>query len=121
MKPRIAIPITALFAVGSLTWATLAMSKEESNPSSQQTAAVEMDKEQAFISERVHMAAPMELVLENGVDPIDEAVRSGIIDATLEEVEAELSAAASTPDLQDDRDAIELKHRGSYRFFFEEN
>ncbi|MFK7849666.1 MAG: hypothetical protein AB8D78_01710 [Akkermansiaceae bacterium] len=39
-----------------------------------------------------------------------------IIPATLEEVEAALKAAALTPETEDDKAALILKHRGSYRF-----
>jgi hypothetical protein len=60
----------------------------------------------------------MEQQLENGLDPVEEARENGfIIEATLEQVEAALAAAATTPDLEDDKRALDLKHRGSYRFY----
>jgi hypothetical protein len=77
-----------------------------------------MEREQRRIAERVGMSAPMEIELVNGVDPIQEIMNDGfIMEATLEEVEAALSAALKTPTLNDDKAAHRLKHRGSYRFF----
>jgi hypothetical protein len=35
----------------------------------------------------------------------------------LEEVENALAKAAATPDTDDDKQALILRHRGSYRFF----
>ena len=81
-------------------------------------AEVAMEEDIQDVQERVHMAAPMEQRLENGVDPVEEARANGfIIEATLEQVEAALAAAAATPDLEDDKRALDLKHRGSYRFY----
>ena len=78
-----------------------------------------MEKEQKMIVDRLQISAPMELELENGIDPVAEAVENGfIVEATLEEVEAALAAAAATPELDDDQAALTLKHRGSYRYFF---
>lgn len=70
------------------------------------------------VGDRVQMSAPMAIEIEAGVDPVLEAVSLGlIVEATLEQVETALAAAAATPDPEDDLRAIELKHRGSYRFF----
>jgi hypothetical protein len=57
-------------------------------------------------------------VTEPGDTGIDDAYNEGIIvDATLEEVEAALAAAAATPGFEDDIAAKRLAHRGSYRYF----
>ena len=72
----------------------------------------------AEVGDRVQMSAPMAIEIDAGVDPVLEAVSLGlIVEATLEQVEAALAAAAATPDPEDDLRALELKHRGSYRFF----
>ncbi len=77
-----------------------------------------LDAAIAEVQDRVGMSAPMEIVIEAGTDPVIEAVNDGlIVDASLEQVEAALAAAAATPDPEDDLRALELKHRGSYRFF----
>lgn len=77
-----------------------------------------MEREQKRIAERLGMSAPMEVELINGVDPVMEALENGfIIEATLEEVEAALAKAAATPEIEDDIEALRLKHRGSYRYF----
>lgn len=71
------------------------------------------------VRNRLHMAA----VVSVGDDPGEEAeiaelYRSGwIIDATVDEVEAALQAAAATPSTADDVEAKELAHRASCRFF----
>lgn len=81
-------------------------------------AIVRMEKEQARIAARLGMSAPMEIETVNGRDPVAELIQSGfVIEATLEQVESALAAAAATPDPEDDQYALELKHRGSYRFF----
>lgn len=72
----------------------------------------------AEVQDQVEMSAPMELEVEAGIDPVVEAYDLGVIvDVTLEQVEAALAAAALTPEIEDDQAALELKHRGSYRFF----
>lgn len=74
----------------------------------------------AEVYERVQMSAPMAVEIEAGVDPVEEAVDLGlIVEVSLEEVEAALAAAAATPDPQDDLVAMDLRHRGSYRFYCE--
>lgn len=87
-------------------------------PTQDSNAIANMDRDAITVLKRVGVAAPMELDLDNGVDPIEEAVKNGfIVEATLAQVEAALAAAAATPDLEDDKRALELRHRGSYRFF----
>ncbi len=77
-----------------------------------------LDASIAEVQDRVQMSAPMAIETEAGIDPVVEAVNLGlIVDATLEQVEAALAAAAATSDPEDDLRALELKHRGSYRFF----
>lgn len=96
---------------------SLKTSSETSSGERETTMRI-MVGEQKRIQERLQISAPMEIELENGVDPVLEARENGfIIEATLEEVEAALAAAAKTTDPQDDLTAQELKHRGSYRFF----
>ena len=81
-----------------------------------------MDQDEREVEQRVRMSAPMELELENGVDPIAAAVKEGfIIEVSLENVEAAVAAAVLTPDPEDDQRALELMHRGSYRFFVDES
>lgn len=77
-----------------------------------------MEEDIQDVQERVHMAAPMEQQPENGVDPVEEARENGfIIEATLEQLEAAPAAAAAPSDPEDDKLALDLKHRGSYRFY----
>lgn len=77
-----------------------------------------LDAAIAEVQDTVEMSAPMELEYEAGVDPVVEAYDLGVIvDVTLEQVEAALAAAALTPEIEDDQAALELKHRGTYRFF----
>lgn len=79
-------------------------------------AAMAMEKNR--IRNRLQITAPMELDAVNGVDPVTEATENGlIVEATLEEVEAALQAAAATPGTDDDKAAMQLRHRGSYRFY----
>lgn len=79
----------------------------------------EMRRQQALIWERLHITAPMEAEDRNGVDPVEQSTREGLIlPATIEQVEAALAAAAATPDEDDDQRALDLKQRGSYRFYF---
>lgn len=86
-------------------------------------ARVQMMKQQEKrIIERLGISAPLDADETTdpatGVDSIQELYDSGfIIPATLEQVEAALTAAALTPDPEDDKAALILKHRGSYRFF----
>ena len=87
------------------------------------------DRVAAAASRAILEAARMEILTRAGVtscrevtEPgdtgIDEAYDAGIIvDATLEEVESALAAAATTPSKEDDIAALRLAHFGSYRFF----
>ncbi len=77
-----------------------------------------LDEAKTEVQARVEMSAPMEAEIEAGVDPVVEAVRLGvIIDASLSDVETALASAAASPDPEDDLRALDLKHRGSYRFY----
>ena len=81
-----------------------------------------MRRRSQLIASRIGMASSFDATETTdpatGVDSIQELYDSGfIIPATLEEVEAALQAAASTPETEGDRAALILKHRGSYRFF----
>lgn len=98
--------------------ATESKSPPASTAGEKAEAIQRMEAEQKRVSECLHMTAPMEIELVNGVDPVIEAYENGfIIEATLEQVEAALAAAAKTSDPEDDLKALELKHRGYYRFF----
>lgn len=91
--------------------------EEESGTEIEKEKFAKLDLDIADVQRRVKISAPMELV-EDGPDAIAEAVANGfIVEATLEEVEAALTAAAATLDEEDDKRALELRHRGSYRFF----
>lgn len=114
----------ALLATG---WTAIAFSAEpeisrQSAAAAQNDAALkQMEKDQARVVARLGVSAPMELELENGIDPIQKAVENGfIIEVTLEEVESALAAAAATTDVEDDKYALMLLHRGSYRYFSQE-
>ena len=77
-----------------------------------------MDQEGMEITRRVGIAAALNLPEEGGEDPLIEAVKNGfIVEITLAEVEDALAKAAATPDSDDDKQALILRHRGSYRFF----
>lgn len=81
-----------------------------------------MDRKAEKIRNRLGIPSPLDASQTadplTGYDPMMELYESGlIVPATLEQVEAALKAAAATPDPEDDRAALILKHRGSYRFF----
>jgi hypothetical protein len=81
-----------------------------------------MKAQARLITGRLGISAPLDATETTdpatGIDVIEELHASGfIIPVTLEEVEAALQAAALTPETADDRAALILKHRGSYRFF----
>jgi hypothetical protein len=129
--------ILPLFALCSL--AALASSAEESKTGTttnqessvpterisgaeDQSLTLQMKQQESRIVHRLGMSAPLDAAETTdpatGVDSIQELQDSGfIIPATLEQVEAALKAAAHTPDSEDDKAALILKHRGSYRFF----
>lgn len=120
MKKRLIPILSTALALTAVAWSAIAISADDSATVDKSTAELvaRMDHQIKEVEQRVHMSAPMELRLENGRDPIAEAVASGfIIETTLEEVEAALAAAAATPEPEDDQRAMALKHRGSYRFF----
>ena len=129
MKPKSILFSLTIASSLALSWGILSFAEgtSENTPMSRtpgedgqrnNLSLAAMEKEQKRIVDRLQISAPMELELENGVDPVLEAYRSGyIVDATLEEVEAAMKAAAATPELEDDKAALRLRHRGSYRFF----
>ncbi len=93
---------------------------ESSEPAADtpEVVAAKLDHDQKQVRDRVGIAALMEVDPDAGPDLVAEGVRSGyIIEVTLEEVEAALASAAATPDPEDDKRALDLRHRGSYRFF----
>ena len=82
-------------------------------------AQAQMDEAKIEVFERVGISAPMDLEMIHGVDSVEEARKLGlIVDVTLEEVEAALADAATTPEVEDDIEALRLKHFGSYPFLF---
>jgi hypothetical protein len=114
----LAVSVAGLAAVSLSLFAAGSAQSPTPPASHADRAEVAMKEDIQDVQERVHMAAPMEQQLENGLDPVEEARENGfIIEATLEQVEAALAAAATTPDLEDDKRALDLKHRGSYRFY----
>lgn len=129
MKPKSILFSLTIAASLALSWGILSFAEgtTENTPVAQtpsddamrpNLSLRAMEREQKRIVARLQISAPMEIELENGIDPVAEAYRSGyIVDATLEEVEAALKAAAATPELEDDKAALRLRHRGSYRFF----
>lgn len=128
MNHRNLIVVIAISATSILGWSVRGAPASEPDGSTEsvkkeETGAIQrMKAEQKLISERLHITAPMEIEFVNGIDPVMEAYENGfIIEATLEQVEAALDAAANTPDEEDDLEALELKHRGSYRFFSSES
>lgn len=79
-----------------------------------------LDAASSEIVARLHMPAMLEVSDDPGEEAeIMELHRSGwIVEATVEEVEAAMKAAALTPGLDDDRAARTLAHRASCRFFY---
>ncbi len=90
----------------------------KAEPAADQARIARMDSEVNLIASRLGMSAPMEEDGQIAPGFIERAyAEGGIVDVTLEEVEAAIGAAAKTPGTGDDIDAQVLKHRGSYRFF----
>lgn len=95
-----------------------------SEPTAEQAAELraKLDRAANDVRDRLHMPA----MLEISDDPAEEAeiaelYRSGwITEATVEEVEAALKAAAATTTLEDDVAARILAHRASCRYFLKE-
>lgn len=105
---------------GSADEATQTADSEESDQAAaDMAAAVErMNAQKLKIGTSLGMSAPMEIDTEGGADPVMDLYNSGmIVNVTLEEVEKAMADAAATPDPEDDKVALDLKHRGSYRFF----
>lgn len=128
MKKRLIPILSTALALTAAAWSALAFSAEEP-ATAEEAAAVEkaqargrMVSKQQDIIKRLGMSAPMELPEPGEVDFVAEAQANGwIVEATLEEVEAALKAAAATPSPDDDAAAMRLVHRGSYRFYLDEN
>lgn len=131
MKHRI-LPLFALcslVALASSLEEQTTTTKEESSASAEriskttdQSRTQQMKQQEKRIIQRLGISAPLDADETTdpttGTDSIQELYDSGfIIPATLEQVEAALQAAAQTPDPEDDKAALVLKHRGSYRFF----
>ena len=90
---------------------------ESSDPQALRRA---LDRASSEMRRRLHMP----VMLEVSDDPSEEAeimelYRSGwIVEATVDEVEAAIDAAAATPEIEDDIAARILAHRASCRFFY---
>lgn len=126
------VPILVLTGGAALCWSAFALGADPINhtPRTKDEASLaeantkllievaRMDHEKLKISSRLGMSAPMEIDVEGGPDPVMALYDAGVIvEVTLEEVEQALAAAVSTPGVEDDKMALDLKHRGSYRFF----
>ena len=131
-----AVPILALSASAIIAWSaftraetpseiiggTLSVpgSVESSRPldPAEEARVSRMEARINLIASRLGMAAPMEKGFPYEERMIARNLADGtIVEVTLEEVEAAVAAAATTPDTQDDIAAERLKHCGSYRFF----
>jgi hypothetical protein len=125
--PIIALSISAIFGWSAITRAsqTEASTAKDIAPSTPDQAfpvdsdrVAQMDREINRIASRLGVSAPMEDSQLIDSREIQRMADEGfIVDVTLEEVEAAVSAAAKTPETGDDIDALVLKNRGSYRFF----
>ena len=131
-----AVPILALSASAIIAWSALTRAETPSEivagtlsaPDSVESSlsldpaedarVSRMDARINLLASRLGMAAPME---ENSLLDSEDLRRKYaegmIVDATIEQVESAISAAAKTPGTGDDIDALILKHRGTYRYF----
>ncbi len=122
----ILLPSLALLGVTAFALDSGADSQAAASPGSpvatEDAAAVaRMEEQKAEIITRVGMSAPMELPEDDEEDFVTEAQKIGwIVEVSLDEVEAALKAAAATPSHDDDIAAKRLAHRGSYRFYLDE-
>lgn len=90
----------------------------ECRDTEQTISLLELESAEQEVRSRLKISPSMDVQLENGVDPVEEARAMGLIlEASIEEVEAALAAAQRTPDPADDIQALRLRHRGSYRFY----
>ena len=124
MKNRIIPILSAAMALTAVAWSAIAISTEEPSTAEKNETrdrVALMDRKQAEISKRVGMSSCLEISDAGGEDFVATALEKGlIVEATLEEVEAALKAAAATPQREDDLAAMNLAHWGSYRFFVDE-
>lgn len=126
VKTKTALTMIPLFV--ALAWSAFAQSDipapgtEADENAAAVAAEAKLDQAVAEVTTRLHMPA----MLEISEDPAQEAEiaelhQSGwIVDATVDEVESALQAAAATPELEDNIAALILAHRASCRFFVEE-
>ena len=130
-----AVPILALSASAVIAWSAITRASQTEKPSeavasdkdpseekvespAEQARIARMDREKKRISERLGVSSPMEREFVNGKDILADVIASGyLIETTLDEVEAALKQASQTADLEDDKAALELMHRGTFRFF----
>lgn len=125
MKKRITLILSTALLLAAVAWSASVYSNEAvsnniSEPlmDSETSQVKKMERRQKEITSRVGMSAPMEAPEEGELDVVAMAYEQGwIIEATLEEVEGALKAAAATPSTEDDVEAMTLAHRGSYRYF----
>ena len=118
---RVVCQISATTVLDSGADSQAAASPDSPVATEEDAAVARMEEQKAEIITRVGMSAPMELPEAGEEDFIEKAREEGwMIEVTLEEVEAALKAAAATPSHEDDIAAMRLAHRGSYRFYLDE-
>lgn len=117
--------VLAIFPLSAvLIWTAAAQTDLGSDGGDASATETQEKLEHASSEVRTRLHRPA--MLEVSEDPGDEAeimelYNSGwIIQATVDEVEAALQAAAATPDTEDDRAALVLAHRASCRYFLED-
>lgn len=121
MKKHLIPILSAALALTAMAWSAVAFTAEELTTAEKTKSHDLMVSKQTDIIKRLGMSAPMELPDDGVTDFVKTAMDEGwIIEATLEEVEAALKAAAATPSREDDIAAMRLAHRGSYRYFLED-
>jgi len=119
MNNRLKFMLASLVVLGSaFAWASQVTETPSDGP---EDRVAKMDQECKLIIENLKVAPFMEVELENDVDPVSKLEESGfIVEISREEVEAAVAAAVATPDPDDDQRALELMHRGSYRFYLDQ-
>lgn len=126
----VGIPAFAAFAWSVVAPQPLAEPEETLLPAQAEISAgdevsqmgAKLEQASSEVRARLHMPAMLEMT-DNPADDaeIAELYQSGwIIDATVEEVEAALKAAAATPGPEDDSAALVFAHRASCRYFLKE-
>jgi hypothetical protein len=126
------IPILALSASAVIAWSAFSRASQADNASAKtnapgkpiseapadQARIARMEAEQKRLAERLRVSSPMEREIVNGKDLLADAVSSGyLIEVTAEQVEKALQDASLTATLEDDKAALDLLHRGTFRFF----